>query len=142
MRVRFHSGREESFDLVLIAEGVGSTTRELLFAGENHPRWMDVTIAYFTIPRGDSDSTEARWYNAPDGRVIFLRPDPHGGTRAVLMVGEEVRAARELSDEEAKSWLAERFADAGWEARVSHTWHLEDWFGMFQQIGRWPPHQN
>ena len=28
------------------------------------------------------------------------------------------------------------------EGRVSHTWHLEDWFGMFQRIGCWPPHQN
>ena len=46
-RVRFHSGREESFYLVLVAEGVGSTTRELLFSGENDRRWVDITIGYF-----------------------------------------------------------------------------------------------
>lgn len=23
--------------------------------------------------------------------------------------------------------------------RISHTWHLEDWFGMLHQIGAWPP---
>ncbi|TSD85166.1 ester cyclase [Mycobacterium sp. KBS0706] len=23
--------------------------------------------------------------------------------------------------------------------RISHTWHLEDWFGMLQQVGAWPP---
>jgi hypothetical protein len=23
--------------------------------------------------------------------------------------------------------------------RVTHTWHLEDWFGMIRQIGAWPP---
>ena len=28
------------------------------------------------------------------------------------------------------------------EGRLTHTWHLEDWFGMFQRIGRWPPVQN
>jgi predicted ester cyclase len=28
------------------------------------------------------------------------------------------------------------------DGRVSHTWHLEDWFGMFQRIGCWPLHQN
>lgn len=22
--------------------------------------------------------------------------------------------------------------------RISHTWHLEDWFGMLHQIGAWP----
>lgn len=27
------------------------------------------------------------------------------------------------------------------EGRVSHTWHLEDWFGMFQRMGTWPPTQ-
>ena len=25
------------------------------------------------------------------------------------------------------------------DGRVSHTWHLEDWFGMLNQIGAWPP---
>lgn len=23
--------------------------------------------------------------------------------------------------------------------RITHTWHLEDWFGMLNQIGAWPP---
>ena len=23
--------------------------------------------------------------------------------------------------------------------RISHTWHLEDWFGMLNKIGAWPP---
>ncbi|MFS2180052.1 ester cyclase [Rhizobium pisi] len=23
--------------------------------------------------------------------------------------------------------------------RISHTWHLEDWFGMLHQLGAWPP---
>ena len=22
--------------------------------------------------------------------------------------------------------------------RITHTWHLEDWFGMLHQIGAWP----
>jgi steroid delta-isomerase-like uncharacterized protein len=25
------------------------------------------------------------------------------------------------------------------EGRITHTWHLEDWFGMLNQIGAWPP---
>ena len=24
------------------------------------------------------------------------------------------------------------------EGRITHTWHLEDWFGMLNQIGVWP----
>ncbi len=115
VKVTFHRGGAQEFDLVLVAEGVGSTTRELVFPGENHPRWMDMTIAYFTIPRADTDSTDSRWYNAPGGRVAFLRPDQYGATRAVLMVQHEARTADEKSPEEAKAWLKEQFADAGWE---------------------------
>ena len=25
------------------------------------------------------------------------------------------------------------------DGRITHTWHLEDWFGMLQQVGAWPP---
>ena len=113
--VSFKSGRHEAYDLVLVAEGVGSTTRELIFSGENHPRWMDMTIAYFTIPVVDIDGTDARWFNAPGGRVVFLRPDPHGATRAVLMVQHKARVAEQKSTEEAKEWLREAFRNAGWE---------------------------
>jgi 2-polyprenyl-6-methoxyphenol hydroxylase-like FAD-dependent oxidoreductase len=114
--VQFKSGREEDYDLVLVAEGVGSSTRELIFEGENDPRWMDMTLGFFTIPRQDSDSTDARWYNAPGGRCIFLRPDSHGTTRAVLTLQSEARKAEDKSPEEAKAWLRQTFADAGWEA--------------------------
>jgi len=25
------------------------------------------------------------------------------------------------------------------DGRIKRTWHLEDWFGMLQQLGAWPP---
>ncbi len=25
------------------------------------------------------------------------------------------------------------------DGRLTHTWHLEDWFGMLRQVGAWPP---
>lgn len=25
------------------------------------------------------------------------------------------------------------------DGRITHTWHLEDWFGMLHQVGAWPP---
>ena len=115
IHVRFESGREEDYALVLVAEGVGSSTRELVFPGENEPRWMDMTLGFFTIPRAENDSTDSRWYNAPGGRSVFLRPDRHGTTRAVLTLKHEARETRDLSDDEAKSWLKVTFADAGWE---------------------------
>lgn len=118
-RVRFDSGREERFDLVLVAEGVGSATRDRVFAGENRPRWLDVTMGYFTIPKGPGDGELARWYTAPGGRSVFLRPDHKGTTRAVLTSQAPSWGEERLETEAQKAFLRRRFADAGWEtARV------------------------
>lgn len=116
VRVTFDGGAQERFDAVLVAEGVGSSTRELVFAGDNDPKWMDLTVAYFTIARTASDDQMWRWYHAPGGRSVSLRPDCHGTTRALLSVhkapGEEV----DWDEHRQKSWLREQFGDAGWEA--------------------------
>lgn len=72
--VTFEGGGEERFDLLIIAEGVGSRTRELVFPGENQPRRMDLASAFFTVPRAPTDSQTARWYNAVGGRSAGVRP--------------------------------------------------------------------
>lgn len=114
--VEFASGGSETFDVVIVAEGVSSTTRELLFPGENNPRWMDMTIGYFTIPRISSDEPLWRWYNATEGRSVTLRPDNHGTTRAALSIQKKPEGEHEWDAERQKRFLRERFADAGWEA--------------------------
>lgn len=114
-RVRFESGRQEDYDLVLIAEGVGSSTRELVFRGENRPRWLDVTMGYFTIPRAPGDSDLARWFTATGGRSVFLRPDRRGTTRAVLTLQAPPQGEDRLEPEQQKALLRRTFSDAGWE---------------------------
>ncbi|WP_231639149.1 tryptophan-rich sensory protein [Sphingomonas profundi] len=114
--VTFASGTVERYDAVIVAEGVGSTTRELVFPGENDPRWMDLTIAYFTIPRQADDDRLWRWYNAPGGRSVSLRPDRHGTARAMLSVQQPPGGEQDWDVDRQKAWLRERFADAGWQA--------------------------
>lgn len=114
--VTFESGRTERFDAVIVAEGVGSTTRDLVFPGENDPRWMHLTTAYFTIPRTSDDDRLWRWYHAPGGRSVSLRPDRHGTTRAMLTVQKPPQGEQDWGSERQKAWLRETFADAGWEA--------------------------
>lgn len=114
--VTFASGRTERFDLVVVAEGVGSATRELVFPGENGPRWMDLSMAYFTIPRTADDDRLWRWYHASGGRSVSLRPDRHGTTRAMLSVQKEAEGEEDWDVDRQKAWLRETFADAGWEA--------------------------
>ena len=116
-RVDFESGTTEQFELVIIAEGVGSATRELLFPRENQPRWLDMSIAYFTIPRTDDDDKLWRWYHTTGGRGISLRPDQHGTTRAMLSVQRPTEGEQDWSTLRQKEWLHKEFADAGWEAR-------------------------
>lgn len=115
-QVTFKSGRSERYDAVVVAEGVGSSTRELVFPGENDPRWLDMTIGYFTIPRTPSDRPLWRWYNATQGRSVNLRPDNHGTTRAALSIQKKAEGEQDWDVREQKRFLRERFADAGWEA--------------------------
>ena len=114
--VSFASGTVERYDAVVVAEGVGSATRELVFPGENEPRWMGLTIAYFTIPRTANDDRMWRWFNATDGRGVSLRPDNHGTTRAMLMDRDAPAAAGDWDRDRQKAYLRRRFADAGWQA--------------------------
>lgn len=114
--VTFRSGRVERYDAVIVAEGAGSATRELVFPGENRSRWMDLTIAYFTIPRISTDDRMWRWYNAPGGLGVSLRPDRNGTARAMLMLQEPPVGAQGWEAGQQKDYLRERFAEVGWEA--------------------------
>jgi len=113
--VRFESGGSERFDLVVAAEGIGSSTRKIVFADEARIEPFGLSSAYFSIPKGGNDGKDARWFNAPGGRSVFLRPDPHGTTRVVLSIQENLTDWDNLPREEQKRKVAERYADAGWE---------------------------
>ena len=135
--VTFDSGVTGRYDAVIVAEGVGSGTRELVFPGENEPSWMDLTIAYFTIPRQADDDRLWRWYNAPGGRSVSLRPDRYGTARAMLSVQQPPGGEQDWSVERQKAWLRERFADAGWQsARVLEGMAATDdfYFDVLRQV--------
>lgn len=135
--VKFAGGITDRYDLVIVAEGVGSQTRELVFPGENAPRWMDLTIAYFTIPRQSDDDRLWRWYNAPGGRSVSLRPDRHGTARAMLSVQQPPKGEQDWGVERQKAGLRERFADAGWQsARVLAGMETTDdfYFDVLRQV--------
>lgn len=135
--VTFASGTTERYDAVIVAEGVGSRTRELVFARENAPRWMDLTIAYFTIARTSDDDRLWRWYNAPGGRSVSLRPDRHGTTRAMLSIQQPPGGEQDWDVERQKAWLRARFAEAGWQAaRVLDGMDTTDdfYFDVLRQV--------
>ncbi|UBQ01409.1 FAD-dependent monooxygenase [Curtobacterium sp. TXMA1] len=112
-------GRVLRADLLVVAEGVRSTTRALVFdhPGDVDERDLGVTMAFGTIPRTDSDDRRWRWYNAAGGRQVHLRPDPYDTTRAILAWAGDDDGATGADRERVQERLEERFADAGWEAR-------------------------
>lgn len=137
VEVVFESGAAERFDALVVAEGVGSATRERLFAGENDPRWMDLTTAYFTIARTADDDRLWRWHHAPGGRSVSLRPDRHGTTRAMLTVQQPPNGSEDWTEKQQKAWLRETFADVGWAApRVLQGMDTTDdfYFDMLRQV--------
>ncbi len=115
VRVHFAHGGEQTFDLVIAAEGVGSHTRKLVFGDEVKRRSFDLYTAYFTIPRAEGDGQQMRWFNVPEGRCVCLRPDNLGTTRALLSFQEPPSGYEKLSPAEQKALLKKKFAGIGWE---------------------------
>lgn len=109
------SGEVLDADLLVVAEGVRSRTRDRLFGDEVGRRPLDVAMVFGTIPRTPEDDDRWRWFTTDRGRQVHLRPDNHGTTRAMLChaTTEDLAA---LDRDEALARLRTVFADAGWEA--------------------------
>lgn len=113
--IGLRSGTTETCDLLIIAEGVRSKTRDLLFADEVSRRELQLNIAYGTIERTPEDDDWWRWYTATQKRQICLRPDNQGTIRAMLAFSSD-RSIANLSSDQARSELRDIFAGAGWQA--------------------------
>ncbi|RQO31804.1 FAD-binding monooxygenase [Taibaiella sp. KBW10] len=114
--VTFKKAAPRSFDLVIAADGIRSTTRTLMFGTEPKIKYIGVYCSYLTIPRIESDTDWAYWYNAPGSRVINLRPDNQGTTRASFSFLSPDNGYEKLDVTEQKAMLKQKFADAGWQA--------------------------
>jgi 2-polyprenyl-6-methoxyphenol hydroxylase-like FAD-dependent oxidoreductase len=112
--VEFAHGAGRRFDAVVIAEGLHSRTRELLLPG-TRVHELGYFVAYATIPRTADDDRQWRMHLAGRGRVVHLRPDNVGTTRAMLSLKSDVRGLDRLDDEGVVAVLRETFGDAGWE---------------------------
>jgi 2-polyprenyl-6-methoxyphenol hydroxylase-like FAD-dependent oxidoreductase len=112
--VTFAHGAPRTFDLVVVAEGLRSRTRSLIFPGADVVRELDFYVAYLTIPRTDDDTDLWRWHSAGRGRSITLRPDNVGTIRATLGFLSDVRGLDELDHDGLVTILRRTFADVGW----------------------------
>ncbi|WP_158436268.1 FAD-dependent monooxygenase [Nocardia nova] len=112
--VRFSNGREEAFDLVIVAEGLRSHTRKLLF-DDAELHHLGLYMAWFPIPRQSIDNADLRIYHATGGRIISLRP-ASGSMSALLALRSNPVGYEKLTPVDQVALLRLRFADAGWQA--------------------------
>lgn len=113
--VRLHSGAQERYDLVLVAEGRSSRTRRLVFPDETRYRDRGVSITYGTLDRLAEDTGWWDWYTAVGGRVASTRPDNVGTTRASMSFESEPMGYEALPVQAQLSILRARFRGAGWQ---------------------------
>lgn len=127
--VTFAKSKEvKTYDLLVAADGLSSRIRGMMLNTKPMEQIYDegVHAAYFTI-KGDllKGSRLAKWYNAPNGLAIFIRPDPNpaGRTRGNLInitLSKDVEKKERLNkalregNESYMKLLEELFRDAGW----------------------------
>ena len=125
--VDFEKGQQETYDAVVIADGLGSRTRSLVFedaAVEMKP--LGVSTAYFSIPPLPADGPWSRIWFSPGRRAIWLRPAPLAApeapkTLACLLVVPDPSNQhlftnhRSLSTQEQKKAWRTIFQGTGWQ---------------------------
>ena len=117
VRVGFAKGQDRDFDSVIVADGMSSRTRGLVFDDEAPVKGLGHCCSYFTIPYHESDGTWSRFYRAP-GRQILLRPHGPTGTAAHLgMAAEAATGFMKLDVKGQKQMMHDLFHDAGWQAQ-------------------------
>ena len=74
MSVTFDDGKVETFALVICAEGISSSTRDMVLARETRFRYLGAYMSFFKIPRRPEDDNWAYTVNGIGGTFITLRP--------------------------------------------------------------------
>ncbi|KAG6361322.1 hypothetical protein INS49_009547 [Diaporthe citri] len=128
-KVKVHfakSGQRRSFDLVIGADGLQSRTRSTVWGSdgeEDRVRKLGMYAAFFSMPRGRTDSQWRRWFHAPGRRGIMVRPDEQRDKTTVFMHvinNQDERlpslAGKRDAVQAQKDIMAEYFLDAGWES--------------------------
>jgi 2-polyprenyl-6-methoxyphenol hydroxylase-like FAD-dependent oxidoreductase len=135
--VTFDSGRTGRYAAVIVAEGVGSRSRDLVFPDENKPRWMNLTIAYFSIPATPQDGPYARQYNTVGGRGATLKPARDGKLGAYVGVHKTPEGEHHWDAARQRKFIEQQFAHDGWEfPRILEAMKTVDdfYFDVLRQV--------
>ncbi|KAL1296813.1 hypothetical protein AAFC00_004439 [Neodothiora populina] len=150
VHVRFaKSNDSRSYDLVVGADGLLSRTRNLAFGAEREEqrlKRLGLYAGFFSMPKGQTNSSWRRWYHAPERRSIMVRPSHDKGTSTVLIGVVKDDEDQRLIDvgkmghkgvDAQKDLLSEYFQDAGWESKriIKEMYAADDfYYDMVAQV--------
>ena len=125
-----------SFDAVVAADGQGSRLRSIVSdtAPNECYKSLGQYMAYFTLKEDLLNGNKiAKWYNAPGGRLVMLRPSRRGHLQALLGVcttSSIARSAVSAGMEAQKDFLRKTFHDAGWVSKpvLDAMEHADDFY--------------
>jgi 2-polyprenyl-6-methoxyphenol hydroxylase-like FAD-dependent oxidoreductase len=136
VNVTFNSGRKETYDLVIAADGSTSKIRSMILEEaslKNSYRFLGQYVAFFSIPSQPTDTKHWLWYNAPNnnpkipkGLGLMTRPHRNPDTIGVYMCITKpahghydpiVEQALKGGVDAQKKMLHTYFRNAGWEAK-------------------------
>jgi len=123
------SKQRRSFDLLVGADGLQSSTRRLVWGEQGEKdrlKQFGVYGAFFSMPPGETDTMWRRWYHAPGRRSVMVRPDKQRNRTTVFMAVANKTDQRlpqvaltgrgKRGAQEQKELMKEYFLDAGWES--------------------------
>jgi 2-polyprenyl-6-methoxyphenol hydroxylase-like FAD-dependent oxidoreductase len=131
----FSDGSSDTFDILVGADGQGSRIRKGILPANTDPyRHLGVHMAYWFIPRdGEMDSNMGKLYTSPGGRMIMTRSHNASETQVYFFLrsdSDELRSISRVSVEQQKAFWAQRFHDAGWDAKrfIDGMEATDNWF--------------
>lgn len=113
----FSNGRKENADLLIICDGLYSSTRKLANFQDVNIKSLGQTTAYFTIENQviDLEDKWAKWYNDIPGCTLLIRPDSTGkNTRAYLSMMETFPEFRSSNQAAQKALITQKFQGKGY----------------------------
>ena len=142
INVTFAGGSEDTFDLVVAADGSTSRTRPMILDEQilkDSYKFLGQYNAFFSIPSRPNDSRMWQIYNLRKGLCVMIRPHRNPSTMGTyLCITMPARGRRDPTVEDAmgkgaddtKRMLRSYFEDAGWEAKrvLEGMDHAEDFY--------------
>lgn len=117
VRATFLNAAPRTFDLVVGADGLHSTTRRLAFGPEErYARFLGAYISIFTIPNHLGLDREAVLFNVPGkGSGMYQTPRAEGAKGILLVRSPQATGIDRRPPAEQKAYLRAEFAGLGWE---------------------------